>query len=463
VKQIDVLSDDVLLEIFDFYVDTSLSYLSKPRIEAWQSLVHVCRRWRSLVLVSPRRLNLHLYCTPETRARDTQDIWPTIPLIIVGNMASSSNTDNIIATLGQSDRVSQVSLWGFASSLENVLAVMQVPFPELTYLRLRLFSGDKTPPVIPDSFLDGSAPRLRYFSLSGIPFPGLPNLLLSANHLVKLRLLDMPHSGYISPEAIVALLSVLSSLEIFSLGFQSPQSLPDRESRSLPPPKRFSLLALDKFHFRGVTEYLEDLLTFINAPQLKYLGISFPHQIEFDSPRLARFINRTPNLSKRDVHVQFHDMFARVELPAGSGTFEINISCREPDQQLSSIEQVCKSSLHPLSMVEDLYIEHQYSRLVWKNNAIENTLWLQLLRPFTAVKNLYLTTEFAPGIAAALQELVEGRIIEVLPNLENILVEGLKSSGPLQKKIGQFVAARKFPGHLIAISVWHKDSNMRSI
>jgi hypothetical protein len=102
-------------------------------------------------------------------------------------------------------------------------------------------------PVIPDSFLDGSAPRLRTSNCHGIPFPGLPKLLLSATHLVNLWLSDIPHSGYISPEAMVALLSVLSSLETLSLQFQSPQSRPDWESRSLPPPKRSILPALENF------------------------------------------------------------------------------------------------------------------------------------------------------------------------------------------------------------------------
>jgi len=43
--------------------------------------------------------------------------------------------------------------------------------------------------------------------------------------------------------------------------------------------------------------------------------------------------------------------------------------------------------------------------------------WLQLLLLFTALKILYLPKEFAPGIAAALQELVGRRITEVLPSL----------------------------------------------
>jgi hypothetical protein len=85
----------------------------------------------------------------------------------------------------------------------------------------------------------------------------------------------------------------------------------------------------------------------------------------------------------------------------------------------------------------------KYLRLVWENDAIENTLWLQLLLPFNAVKNLYLYKDFAPGIAAALQWFVGGRITEVLPGLQNIFVEGLETSGPFQEKIAQFVAARQ--------------------
>jgi hypothetical protein len=114
--------------------------------------------------------------------------------------------------------------------------------------------------------------------------------------------------------------------------------------------------------------------------------------------------------------------------------------------------------LHPLSTVEDLYIEHRYQQLVWKNDAIENTLWLQLLLPFTAVKIIHLSKEFALGIAAALQELVGGRITEVVPSLQSILVGGLEPSGPFQKSIGQFVAARQLSDHPITISIWNEGT-----
>ena len=463
-KRIGVLPDDVLLEIFDFYMIMNIPYGGKTSVEAWQSLVHVCQRWRSLVLQSRRRLNLRLYCTPETPTRDKLDIWPALPLVVGGNMLSSG-TDNIIVALGQTNRLCEVSLWDIADrKLERVLAAMQVPFPELTYLRLGpgLYSIGEVL-VIPDSFLGGSAPRLRSFALYGIPFPGLPKLLSSATHLVYLALSNIPHSGYISPKAMITLLSVLSSLDSLILEFQSPQNRPDSESPSLPPLRRSILPALTSLQYKGVTEYLEELVTGIDTPQLDFLLITFFNQIDFDTPRLAQFINCTPTLRSPDeaAHVQFGDNFAYVELSASFPTpiLKIVILCREPDWQLSFIEQVCNSSLEPLSTVEDFYIEHRRWRPVWMNDAVENTLWLQLLLPFIAVKNLYLSKEFAPGIVVTLQELVGGRITEVLPNLQNIFVERLEPSGPFQENIGRFVAARRLSGHPVAISDWGNGYN----
>ena len=287
---------------------------SKMEIEAWQSLVHVCQRWRNLIFGSPRRLNLQLYCSPETPTRDTLDVWPALPLLIYaeGDRASSSGMGNIIAAFRQNNRVRQVSLEKLAGwQWEEILAAMQVPFPELTGIKINLEFRpfrlsrsedeiDETTPVIPDSFLDGSAPRLQYFELSCIPFPGLPKLLLSATRLVQLRLTDIPHSGYISPEAMIALFPVLSSLESLFLSFNSPQSRTDLESRSLPPPKRSILPVLNVFRFHGVTEYLEELVTHIDTPRLGTMSITFHDQIDFHCPRLTEFINYTPTLRARD-------------------------------------------------------------------------------------------------------------------------------------------------------------------
>jgi hypothetical protein len=191
----------------------------------------------------------------------------------------------------------------------------------------------------------------------------------------------------------------------------------------------------------------------IDAPQLEILKMTSFKQIDFDCPRLTQFINRAPKLGKTDeAHVKFGDWNARVLF----GTLEMFILCGDPDRRLSSIAHVCNSSFP--STVEDLYIERQLgcSQLFWQNDATENTLWLQFLLPFAAVKNLYLSKQFVPGIAAALQALIGARITDVLPSLQTIFVEELQPSGPFQENIGQFVAARQLSDHPIVISDWHE-------
>ena len=69
---------------------------------------------------------------------------------------------------------------------------------------------------------------------------------------------------------------------------------------------------------------------------------------------------------------------------------------------LLSLAQVCRSSFPRtfISSLENLYIrEDGYQRLGWQGHT-ENAQWMQLSQPFsTAVKNLYLSKEFAPCIA----------------------------------------------------------------
>ena len=276
------------------------------------------------------------------------------------------------------------------------------------------------------------------------------------NTVTNLRSAIFLISGTFHPKRW-SLSSPYPSLKHFHLGFQSPESRPHWESRSLPPPKRSILPALKELHFTGVTEYLEELVTRIDTPQLDRIYITFFNQIDFDCPRLTQFINCTPTLTGRaldEAHVQFVDDNAgitlrpRTSMP-GYDNLRIYVSCREPDWQLSSIEQVCNSSLPPLYTVEDLYIEHRFWRVAWKTDAIENTLWLQVLRLFTAVKDLYLSRDVAPAIAAALQELVGARITEVFPTLRNIFVEGLEPSGPFEENLG-----RQLSDYPIPISVW---------
>ena len=120
------------------------------------------------------------------------------------------------------------------------------------------------------------------------------------------------------------------------------------------------------------------------------------------------------------------------------------------------LAQIFTSSLPPFSTSEDLYIQEEEDlQLDWYKN-IEITAWLELLRPFTGVKDLYLSEQFVPRIAPALQLLVGGRTTEVLPTLQNIFLEGFLSSGSVQEGVRQFVAARQATSHPITVACWDR-------
>jgi hypothetical protein len=152
------LTDDALLDIFDFYLnDDTPNVFQHANINEWHTLVHVCRRWRDLVFASPRRLNLRLLCRKDTPAREMLDIWPALPIEIhdpwVGRLGVG--LDNVFAALEHPDRVRSIDLADLPWEREVLATVMQVPFPELTYLRV--WSDYRSTSALPASFLGGSA------------------------------------------------------------------------------------------------------------------------------------------------------------------------------------------------------------------------------------------------------------------------------------------------------------------
>ena len=448
-----MLPDVALLEIFDFYED-------EIRIEAWHTLVHVCRKWRSLVFGSPRRLKLRLHCTARTPVRETLDVWPVLPIVVRGNSHKLWGVDNIIAALDHNDRICELDLFDNPSSqLEKVLAAMQQPFPEL--IRLQLRPRDEAALIDPNSFLGGSAPRLQTLILYRVPFPGLPKLLLSATDLVYLHLWRIPYSGYITPEAVATCLSVLTRLESLLVKFESPRWRPDQDSRNPRLQARSLLPVLTELLFKGVGEYLEDLLARIDAPLLDCLDITLFHQLIFNTPQVTQFIGRAPKFKAHDeARVVFSDSGVWITLPQTfDGRLHLGTSCRQSDWQLSSLAQVCSSSFPEtfIPSVERLYIlENRFLGLHWQDD-VEGSQWLELLHPFTSVKGLYISREFTPRFTSALQELVREGVTEVLPALQTLFFEELFPSGPVRETIQQFVAARQDTSHPIAVSLWKSE------
>jgi len=464
---ISTLPDNVLLEIFDLYLDRNpwiRSSTGESRVpqgpDLWHTLVHVCRHWRCVVTASPRRLNLRLLCTEKRPVK--RNVWPDLPIIIHARIPESQRSRSqamkiIIATLKQQhNRVCQITITDIPNLLLKKFAAMKTPFPALTHLMLR--PTDESAPILPDSFLEGSAPRLQSLWFDGIPFPALGKLLLSPRHLSELSLDNIPHSGYISPDALVTSLSGLTRLRRLVLKFQYPRSRAVRERRVPPSLTRVVLPSLFILHFKGDSEYLEDMLSRMDAPLHVHIKINFFNQLVFDTPLLRNLVERAETFKVfHRAEISFSDYSVGFALSQKHGSaetkvLELKISCKPFDWQFSSIAQVIVSGIPPLPTLERLELRSYHLLKLWQDD-LENAQWLELLRPFASVKDLVLCGQFIRLVAPVLGELIGEGVAEELPALQNVFVEDVWLSGypSWQKAIGQFITARQISGHPVAV------------
>ena len=444
---ISVLPDNILLEIFCLHKENDGTPYYLPW--DWHLIVQVCRRWREVVFASPHSLDLRIVCTSRTPAGKNLAIWPTLPIFIDfgyysdrrhGNNASSE--DNILTALKHVDRVCDVRLRPTGSELERISTVMQQPFPVLT--SLHIISGGLNVPVLPAEFLGGSAPRLRNIYMRRIPFPALPTLLLSTSDLVTLHLENIPPTGYISTEAMIVGLAVLPRLTHFVIHFQSASP---RSDRIQPPPAiRTILPALTFFQFQGASEYLEDLVYRIDAPQLNRILIRYLNQlIDFQVAQLSMFMDRSvgPKLTSfRHARVTFysHLVTFRTYGHANDSSPETHhaittVLCQGMAWHVSHMARVFSHFSTTLSNVVHLKLELKEDRKLEGTDEVE---WIHLLHQFPTVQTLNVSHDLSGHVALALENIARGTVTEVLPSLDLVYLAGQPASS-----IEKFVSARR--------------------
>ena len=345
--------------------------------------------------------------------------------------------------------------------VEQFAAMMDGTFPALTDLRVCTPKTDLDA-ELPDSFLGGSAPRLQSFVLEGVVFPALPNLVLSSSHFQYLHLDDVPHAGYISPEAMITFLLALPNLKGLTIGFTSLESRPLQMS---PPTLTHALLpSLTEFQFSGASEYLVDFIARIDTPVLDSFQIMFFSDVIPNISQLHKFIDRTDRLKtfiQAEIYLGPWNVQAIFKSPANPG---LNITYQRSDWPLSSMMRLYKQLLNIPSQVEQLELrEEAWDELDFSveegwHDDLDDPLWLQLLDPFVSAKSLYVSKRLGPFVAFALAKLTGERVTGILPRLENLFLEDLGSSGFVEETIKPFVSVRQLAGHPVIVRRWEENS-----
>ena len=424
-------------------------------------LTEVCRRWRHVVLGSPRRLKLRNVCTNTTPTSRLLDIWPSFPIVVflppLCPVVDKNGIENIIAALECRDRTSEIHIFDIRGPvLEKLVAILREPLPVLTHFALG--STDESVPVLPETFLGGFAPRLQSLLLRGIPFSSFPKFVSCFTQIVHLHLLEIPSSGYISPKVMATCLAALPNLKSLAIGFRSPPSRPFQSI--LPHFTRVALPALSSLSFFGISEYFEDFVAQIDTPQLNWLNVAFFMDLIFDIPRLRNFIGHTEGLKPLNQAVIEFSGWA-IKIVLGSSTrFELEIRCERQDWQLSSTTQIFGQQLLLLSQVEQLVLcEFPWGSFEWKDDPdMDSSQWLELFRLFVAAQSLHVSERLVSPVARALQHLTGQMATEVFPVLQTLFLEGLQQSGPVHEAMETFANARPPSNRPVVIERWESRS-----
>jgi hypothetical protein len=486
------IPDGVLLEIFDLCSDsendTRPIFIKNEGDPLDRQLFHVCKRWRYLIFASPSRLDLKLFCSSGTPVRKGLGWLPAFPIIIDYDEVTSEDEDNVVAALEHPDRVRRITLSGITRTLwEKLDAAMRKPFPALTHVYLTgPTNQDERAPVLPRGLLGGGTLRLKELDLHGMSYPNLPKFLLSARDLVELRFANIPPTCFVLPEDMLTGLAGLTRLESLVIGFRPSirLNLLTDQKLTAPTTPAVRLPVLDSFIFKGYCEYLEDLLSQIDAPRVTKFNIDYFSQPTYQVPQLARFLARSeifrpPGLLSVSMrYIPWTDIW----FCGPNMNLIFKISSSGMVRGILHSVQLCQQLSTLFSSIVDLYLygpapasdqspyggslyggsrfagsmfgETLFGRPLLELPGVQDSIdtidWIGLLRPFTAVTTLDLRGELSENIINAL-EFVRGDMIDkVLPALHTLRF--VREQPPPTLSTHRFVSTRRDAGRPVTIS-----------
>ncbi|KAH9981783.1 hypothetical protein BJV74DRAFT_65378 [Russula compacta] len=318
---IQILDNDSLLNVFYLYRPALLDVdeVDDDRIleggewvreRWWYKLVHVCRRWRYIILGSPSYLGLCLVCTYRTPIVVMLAHSPCLPLIIdhvdEDHDITVEDEEGIILALQCRDRVRRIRLQMSVPNLQRLIMSMDGEFPRLEYLYIAPPAKHHESLTLPQNF---HAPNLRHLILVNFDFPIGSPLLTTAEGLVTLSLQNIHPSAYFSPNNLLQRLSLMPQLETLGITFHSPVPNRDVKMELLDTPiiTHVTLPNLRWFGFKGASAYLEALLPGITTPLLEKLQILYFNQLTFSATCLLEFMSSIENFRFSSARFEFYD------------------------------------------------------------------------------------------------------------------------------------------------------------
>ena len=470
---IKIVPDDIFLEIFDFYRLWAIKQ-SQERSWKWRHLAQVCRQWRKVLSLSPRRLDLRILCEYWRPIENVLYSWPTLPVVVGSDAVRpwTPNWDtgmprNVMVALRHPDRLCEINL-NMKSSWTGPIAEMVTKLCRALE-RIRITVNDATGPsiLIRNAFLGGSAPHLREIELDGIsfPFPEIRRVLLSTHNLIELHLSKIPHAAYFSPRDLVTGLSTLVQLKSLTVDFHSPASSPPF-STTRRPPQSTTVPSLQSFYFHGTSEYLEDVVSRIHLPALRNITIKLFNQIFFDLPQLSQFIPHLNVLDSTHLTImhsaELVGIFFFREAEHPSWIFSFQTSCRQLDWQLSFVTQILGHLSPLLSRVVHVTIEtNRGIPTGCGREDIDPTQWVELFQSFTHVKEVHvMEAQFVPSVVQAL--VTEAMATGVLPELSDLYLDDFDRSEFVSDTAEQFVSMRSLSGRPVSLTCGRRRTSLFS-
>ena len=397
----------------------------------WYKLMKVCQRWRYLILGSASLLGLCLVCSRGTPVAEMLAHSPPFPLIIFyhdnNHNLTPEDEGGIMLALEHRDRVRRIILTLPVPSLRKVIKAMDDRFPTLEVLYIVPPTTTPDPHlVLPATF---RAPQLNHLTLNHFASPIISPLLTVAIPvgLARLFLPCLHPSTIFYPNHVSRVLSLLPQLQDLMISFSSPVNNRDVERHMLHTPNatHITIPNLRSFSFGGVSAYLEELLSHMDAPLLQTLSVFFFNQLRFSVTHLRKFVTTAKNLRSSRVELLFYRKgvvaFMYTSVSARYPTHHIHVGCDHFDWQVSSMAQILDVHNPLFSAVVDLTLDYRSHTLSseWHNQA-DRTQWRNLLGSFRNIETLRVHAGLVKELSRGLH--LDGESpAEILPELKRLI------------------------------------------